>query len=79
MTATPLIPGRLYRVHGKGFVRNVLAPDAFDAIYIALSTLDLNWEIPDAQILERLRLLPTARGRHPYVLGESTQHDLTKG
>ncbi|MGB3742477.1 MAG: hypothetical protein WA968_10510 [Castellaniella sp.] len=36
MSATPIIPGRLYRVRGQGFDVTVIAADAVAAIIIML-------------------------------------------
>lgn len=40
MSASPLIPGRLYHVRGAGLDFNVLAGHACDAICIALGMLE---------------------------------------
>lgn len=39
MTATPIIPGRLYRVRGGGLDMPVIAAHGCDAICLALSHL----------------------------------------
>ena len=40
MAATPLIPGRLYRVRGSGLDLNIIAPHPCDAICIGLNLLE---------------------------------------
>ena len=40
MSASPLIPGRLYRVRGSGLDLNIIAPHPCDAICIGLSLLE---------------------------------------
>ena len=40
MSASPLIPGRLYRVRGSGLDLKVLAPHPCDAICIGLNLLE---------------------------------------
>lgn len=40
MSATPLIPGRLYRVRGAGFDLKVIASHPCDAICIGLSLVE---------------------------------------
>lgn len=36
MKATPVIPGRLYRVTGKGFDMEVIAPHPIDALLFVI-------------------------------------------
>ena len=40
MFATPLIPGHLYHVHGAGLYLEVIAPNPFAAISIAVGLLE---------------------------------------